>query len=65
MLVTEGEVIRHCERCDRESSYLINFLSLDNVPEMVCWECVEQEDQRSLRFSPSWTRQRRAVSRAY
>ena len=39
MSVTEGEVLRHCERCDRESSYLINFLSPHNVPELVCWEC--------------------------
>ena len=65
MSVTEGRVIRHCERCDRESKYLINLLSPHNVPEMVCWKCVEQVDQRSMRFSPSWTRQRRAVSRAY
>lgn len=65
MSVTEGEVTRHCERCDRESKHLINFLSPHNVPELVCWECVEQEDQLSMRFSPSWTRQRRAVSRVY
>ena len=65
MSVMEGEVIRHCETCDSESKYLINFLSPNDVPELVCWECVEQEDQRSMRFSPSWTRQRRAVSRVY
>ena len=63
MSVSEGEVIRLCERCDGESNYLINFLTPNNVPEMVCWECVEQENQRSMRFSPSWTRQRRAISR--
>ena len=51
MSVTEGEVIRHCERCDRESKHLINSLSPHNVPELVCWECVEQEDQRSRRIS--------------
>ena len=65
MSVTQGEVIRHCERCDRESNYLINFLSPNDVPELVCWECVEREDQRSMRFSPSWTRQRRTASRVY
>ena len=63
MSVMGGESLRHCERCDRESKYLINFLSPDDVPELVCWNCVEQEDQRSMKFSPSWTRQRRAVSR--
>lgn len=65
MSVSEGEVIRLCERCDGESNYLINFLTPNNVPEMVCWECVEQENQRSMRCSPSWTRQRRAISRVY
>jgi hypothetical protein len=65
MSVMEGEMLRHCERCNRESKYLISHLNPDNVPELVCWECVEQEDQRSMRFSPSWTRQRRAVSRIY
>jgi hypothetical protein len=65
MSVMESEVIRHCERCDGESNYLINYLTPNNVPDVVCWECVEQEDQRSMRFSPSSTRQRRAVSRVY
>ena len=65
MLRMEGEALRHCERCDRESKYLISHLSPGNVPELVCWECVEQEDQRSMGFSPSRARQRRAVSRIY
>ncbi|HWS56204.1 MAG TPA: hypothetical protein VN228_18835 [Pyrinomonadaceae bacterium] len=60
---TRGESLRRRERCDSETDYLINFLSPDNVPEPVCWECVEREDKRGVRFSPSWTRQRRAVSR--
>ena len=30
MSVTEGRVIRHCERCDRESNYLTNFFSPHN-----------------------------------
>ena len=65
MKVVGGESLRHCERCDSESKYLINFLSPDDVPELICWECVRQEDQRSMRFNPSWTRQRRAVSSIY
>lgn len=65
MSVMVGEVLRHCERCDRGSKHLLNHLSPDNVAELVCWECVAQEDQRSMRFSPSWTRQRRTVSRLY
>ncbi len=63
--MTQGGLLRHCERCDRESTYLINFLSPDDVPELICWECVREEDQRDIRHSLSWTRQRRSVSRIY
>lgn len=65
MSVTRGELLRHCERCDRESTYLINFLSPDNVPEMICWGCVREEDQRGMGHSPLWARQRRAAGRIY
>lgn len=63
--MTQGELLRLCERCDRESQYLINFLSPDNVPELICWDCVREGDQRDIRHSPSGTRQRRSVSRIY
>lgn len=65
MWVIEGEVLHYCERCDRESKYLINFLSPDDVPELVCQECVGQQAQRSTRFSPPCAGRQRAVSRVY
>lgn len=63
MPATGDETTRLCERCDDETTRLINFLSPDNVPEMVCWRCVEQEGQGTTRFSTGWIRQRRQAGK--
>ncbi len=49
----------HCRRCDSENRRLIKFKSPNNQPYYLCGACVEQEDKRELRFSPSWKRSRR------
>jgi hypothetical protein len=59
----EAEVIRHCPRCDGESNYFIKFMSPNNQPEYVCWECVKREDKRKHRFSPAWKRRRRSLTK--
>ncbi len=53
----------HCARCDSESRRLIKFESPDNQPYYLCSRCVEQEDKREMRFSPSWKRSRRPISK--
>jgi hypothetical protein len=49
----------HCRRCDSENRRLIKFKSPDNQTYYLCGACVEQEDKREVRFTPSWKRSRR------
>ena len=53
----------HCRRCDFENRRLIKFRSADNQPYFLCSRCVEQEDKREMKFSSSWRRSRRPVSK--
>ena len=52
----------HCRRCDSENRHLIKFKSADNQPYYLCSRCVEQEDKREMRFSPSWKRSHRPTN---
>ena len=52
----------HCRRCDLDRGSLIKFLTPDNRPYYLCDACVAQEDQRQLRFSPTWKRARRPIT---
>lgn len=49
----------HCSRCDSEGRRLIKFMAPNTRPYYLCGACVEQEDQRDKKFSPSWKRSRR------
>ena len=52
----------HCRRCDSENHLFIKFKSPYNQPYYLCGACVEQEDKREFKFSPSWNRSRRPSS---
>ena len=58
MFFQEDDPVRHCSRCDEESRHLIPFLSPDNVPELVCWSCVREEERRDGRLNTGWSRRR-------
>jgi hypothetical protein len=49
----------HCRRCDTQGRSLIEFRTPSNQVYFLCAACVEQEDKREMRFSPSWKRSRR------
>lgn len=53
----------HCSRCDSEKRRLIKFKSPENQPYYLCSRCVEQDDKREMRFSPSWSRSRRPTDK--
>src|ERR1044072_348640 len=52
----------HCKRCDSEGPRLIEFRTTNNQTYYLCPACVEQEDKREMRFSPSWKRSRRPMT---
>ena len=60
--LTNSKSHLHCRRCDSENR-LIKFKSPNNQTYYVCGACVEQEDKREVRFSPSWKRSRRPPSK--
>ncbi|HEX8177970.1 MAG TPA: hypothetical protein VF525_00360 [Pyrinomonadaceae bacterium] len=47
-----------CERCDRESQYLIKQLAADNSVHYVCWDCLRREEKR-INVSSRFKRGRR------
>lgn len=53
----------HCSRCDSETRRLIKFKSPDNQPYYLCSRCVELDDKREMRLTPSWRRSRRPTSK--
>ena len=59
---TDNKSHLHCRRCDSENRPLIKFKSPDNQPYYLCNSCVEQEDKREMRLSPSWKRSRRPTN---
>jgi hypothetical protein len=60
--LTNNKSHLHCRRCDSENRSLIKFRSPENQPYYLCSRCVEQEDKREMKFSPSWRRSRRPTS---
>lgn len=48
-----------CERCDRESRYLIKLVAPDNSVHYVCWNCLYRTEKR-INVSPRFKRARRA-----
>ena len=50
--------MRYCRRCTSER-HLIKFMTPDSLPYYLCGPCVEEDDKRKMRFSPSWKRTRR------
>jgi len=56
---TNSESHLHCMKCDSENGRLIKFNSPNNQTYYLCSDCVEQDDKREKRFSPSWKCSRR------
>jgi len=51
--------IRRCQRCDRETDHIIESVTEDNRPILVCWECVERHEKR-FNTKPGWRRKQRS-----
>jgi len=50
--------IHRCERCDRETTHVIESLGPDNRPHYSCWDCVERQEKR-FNQKPGWRRAHR------
>ena len=61
--LTNSESHLQCRKCDAENRRLIKFNSPNNQTYYLCSACVEQDDKREKRFSPSWKRSRRPPAR--
>src|ERR1700681_2073140 len=50
--------IHRCERCDRETTHVVESLGADNRPHYSCWDCVERHEKR-FNQKPGWRRAHR------
>lgn len=53
------DIVRRCERCDRETDRVIESIGMDNRPHYSCWDCVAREEKR-FNQKPGWRRAHRA-----
>ena len=42
----EHLIMHRCERCDRETTHVVESLGPDNRPHYLCWDCVERHEKR-------------------
>ena len=54
----EDPKIHRCERCDRETDHVIEFIGADNQQHFFCWDCVERNEKR-FNYKPGWRRAHR------
>ena len=47
-----------CDRCDRESRHLTNWLAPDGAVEQLCWSCLQRREKR-VNLNQRWKRERR------
>ena len=59
----DNKYLPHCSRCDSETPRLIKFKNPDYQPYYLCSRCVEQDDKREMRLTPSWRRSRRPTNK--
>jgi len=54
----EDTEIHRCERCDRETHHVIEFIDPDNQQHFFCWDCIERHEKR-FNQKPGWRRAHR------
>lgn len=56
--MAEHATVKRCERCDRITDHVIDFIGPDSKLHFVCWECVERHEKR-FNTKPGWRRAHR------
>lgn len=52
------QIVRRCERCDRETDHVIESIGMDNRAHYFCWDCIERHEKR-FNQKPGWRRAHR------
>ena len=56
--MAEQQTVERCERCDRVTNHVIEFIGPDSAKHFFCWECVERHEKR-FNHRPGWRRAHR------
>jgi len=57
--MAEHQTVKRCERCDRVTDHVIEFIGTDSAKHFFCWECVERHEKR-FNYKPGWRRAHRS-----
>lgn len=58
--MAEENALQFCEKCDRETKYLIKQVQPDNSVRYVCWSCAARGEKRFI-TKETWKRGRRGM----